>query len=362
MNNQLYAAWLSIGTFAAFIALLIVVARMNKDKEVGKVFLAWMIKYPISVFFVFLGFLNLAEAGLAASASETTNVPVRFFTHLTIGLVSLAAGLVWVKEATNLKRSFWVKPFSFSRVFASFVTFSVASVFTIGLPIVNMLIIANGMRQIRQLELFNSWLFDDKIDYLLKLSEYGLPPTFSPFQSISPAMLATICATFVHIGLVVWEAAKAALITDPSVRDALYDDMQEPKKEDKKKDEKKEEKKEDAPKEEKKEEKTKKQPFQTTAERIISYLGYDAKEVAEKVNKIMTIKSSFTEEQQIKVGEAFSIIRLEIESNEKKFSDKDITEDQYNREKSKIQSKIVNDLAKGPGNGGVGLTGLKIKN
>jgi hypothetical protein len=361
--NQQFAAWLALGTFLAFAGVVFWVGRANKDTEVGKVFMRYMIQYPISVFFVFLGFLNLSEAALAAAAAtETTNVVSRFFTHLTIGVISLAAGLVWIKEMTNLKRSFFVRPFSTGRVLASITTASITSAFSIGLPIINMFIILNGFRQIVQTELFMAWLFAPEYKYLSLLTKYSLPITYSPFQAMSPASLATITATWVHIGLVMWEAAKAALITDKGVRDALYSDIEiEEKKPDdkgKKGDDKGKEKEKEKDKEKEKE---KQKPFESSMEKIFSFLGYKDAELTDKVEKARKIKGSYTEPQQIKVGQEIANMRLYSESWDKKFADKDIREDKFKDKAHELQSHIVTQLAKGPSNGGMGLT-VTVKN
>jgi hypothetical protein len=356
--NQSFAAWLAIVVTIVMGGLLwyISTREHNKGKEIGKVLLELQMKYPISAFYIFLILLNFAEAYLAmAIIDDQVNPVARMITHVTIALISISAGIVWTKEVMNLWNAF-KKPISAKNIFLSSGLVFITTAFSLGLPIVNLFILANGFNQSVQLAIFWKWLwsFSDKTGYFQMLADYGLPLTYSPWQAMSPVMCASFLVTIVHIGIVFWESFKAARINDTHMQAALNNDLEDktapPKKDGDKKDEKdsKDDKKDDKPKDDL-------PSFERLIKQMLEYAGADDDEVTSKVDKAKKMKTSLTIDQQNTIGKHLADLRLAIDKLDNRKKEKTITDSDYERDKAALVEQIKTQLKKGPSHGGLGM-------
>lgn len=359
LTNQVIILLLGVGFIVALAFLIgkLMKDPKNKGKEIGLIIGELMIAYPMSWFFSFLLAINVAEAILAASfASSEVSPLARMLMHSVMGLLSVFAGLVWIKEINNFASA--IKARSITDAFISIGLVAITFFLTFFTPLLNLIVIANNLNQITHVSLlWHRLLATMHIrtmrSYHAEVYGNGFDiATYSSFQALDGIMIATIGGTIVHILLVVWEALKIARSRRESTRDVLNSDQatdpkkEEPKKEESKKDEEK-------PKEKKEEDKE--GATSSTLTKIFKFLGYqdDHLESIKKSALKVISNSELKMENQAEIAKTLGNLLLEIEGWKAK--GKDTTD------KKALDDKIISALRKSPRQGGLGMT-LKAKN
>lgn len=220
-----WSSWLALGLLVAFAGWAIYLTYYkHKGMEFGKIMSMYMLKYPMSIFFLALILINMAEAGWSASITpkdETMINPVtRFLGHNINAFLSIVAGLVFVKELSRFLKAF-LPPYPTGngmqvfggivrRIVLRFFIFTTTGIFALYGPIANLYLIANGVGESIQLQLFLvDWLpWHSSNEYLRLLLKYGYTMDYDSWDALSYGMAASIVMTASHIGLVWWEAIK----------------------------------------------------------------------------------------------------------------------------------------------------------
>lgn len=311
----------------------------NKGKEIGLIFSELIVKYPMSWFFMFLALLNLSEAILAAGFAASEVSPLaRMLTHSTMAALSIFAGLVWTKEITGLADAF--KQRSFWDVLISLGLVLITTVLSLGTPLLNLIVIANNLQQVEQLNLFFHRVFVlfglmSTRSFMAELYSLGLPLNYNPLVSTSGVLIASIGVTFFHILLVCWETLKLARSKRESTKHALTNDLGgDPKDKDK-------DKSKDGDKDKSKDKDT---PFEEIISKILKFVGLSDDEVKNKAKSAYKVITALESDRQIKISETFGNLLLQTD----KFSG---TTDQ----KKALIDEILATFKKGPSKGGLGM-------
>jgi hypothetical protein len=246
--------WVSTAMFllllgvTAFLIYKLKTDPRHAGQDLGKIVLYYAAKYIVTWLILLQAAANIAEAGIIGSIQdESVNVSARMTAHIVIALASIIAAFSWVKM---LRQLFGVpnlkieprKKFALGIIYAflAFTMFLAA----VSAPIYNMYILANGLNNTVQLNLFFmnlqvnlGWIPQSRL--AAELMRYGLPLTYEPFQALHNAMVSSIGITVFHLFLTVWEVlfALSDSIKDPLMGQAF--DVEPESKDDKKKDDKK---------------------------------------------------------------------------------------------------------------------------
>lgn len=210
--------WLGGITLLAFVLLIWQAKKHNPDKEVGVVINEYLYRYNISIFLVAAFILNLAEAMMAASIlavgkqTYALNFAARFAGHMSLALLSLLGALTLTKEFKSFGELF--KPpfkdnFYFLGLLLRLVRIGLASAFAFLLPILNALLIANGLHETPAIRILYADYVGNNVDLTLLLLKYNKPFDYEPWDGISYPMAATLVITMCHILIIIWDAAIA---------------------------------------------------------------------------------------------------------------------------------------------------------
>ena len=345
ITNQLIFIFLALLFVAGVLILIIKMMRdpKNKGKEFGQIVLEMVLLYPKSIFLGMLLWFGIAEAFLAASSDHSDVSPIaRMMTHSGMAILAFFAGTVWIKEMTELgealkSRNAWDIVISLGLVL-------ITSGLTIGTPVANLIVIANNLGETDALVLF--WhrvqvacgLRSIRV-YMAELYSMGKPLDYNALSGLSGAMLASVFVTVVTLALIVWEALKIARSNRESTKATLRNDLGSDPKDDKK-DAKKDDKK-DA----KKDDQAKDAPTKELLELLFKFVGLTGEDIKSKKNVAYEILSSKPEEVQLKIMGALGELAQEVAGFSGSTS-----------EKQALVDKIVGQIKKGPGKGGLGMT------
>lgn len=357
LTNQVIGIFIGV---AILIALGFFIAKLmknpkNQGKEMGLVIGELMIAYPMTWFFGFILMITLAEAFLAASLSSPTASPLaRIMMHTGMGLLSVFAAMVWIKELHNIGSD--LKSREYKDAFISLGLMCITGFLTFFTPILNLVVIANNLQQIDHVSLLMQRIspFTSLRTYYANVYAAGFDvSTYNPMQAMNDVMLATIGGTIVHILLIVWEALKIMRSKRESTRGVLnsdnYRDPQKPQEGADKKPSK------DVPAPPADTGDTEKErPFETVAKKALAFLGYTDSELHQKLKTAIKIHLNQTDPAiSAAIGVAFGDISINLRSWKSSGSKES--------EKKAIQDQIVETFRKSPSKGGLAMT-VKIKN
>lgn len=354
LTNQVIGIIIGI---AILIALGFLIAKLmknpqNKGKELGLIVGELMIAYPMTWFFGFILFITLAEAFLAASLSSETASPLaRIMMHTGMGLLSVFAAMVWIKELHNLGSDVKAKEYKDASI--SFGLMVITGFLTFFTPLLNLVVIANNLDQIQHLTLlvqrFTPWI--PLRTYYAGVYSAGFDvATYNPLQAMNDVMIATVGGTIVHIMLIIWEGLKIARSKRESTKSVLNsDNTKDPEKPaaDKDKD------KDPGDEKDKDKDKDKVKPLEGSISRALGFLGYSGQELTSKVATAVKVHASQTDPTvSATIGVSFGNLTVEI----KKWK----AEGSKPEAKKAIQEKIIETFRKAPKQGGLAMT-VKIK-
>lgn len=138
------------------------------------------------------------------------NFAARFVGHMSLALLSLLGAVSLTKGFRSLGELF-MSPLKDNFYFRGFIlrTFRVilAVGFAFGLPVFNMLLIANGLHETPAIRLLWADSFGTKERYIYLLAKHGKTIEYEPWDGISYPMAATIVITIAHILIILWDAA-----------------------------------------------------------------------------------------------------------------------------------------------------------
>ena len=178
--------------------------KKNPDLTFGDIVNNLFLREKVSVFIITCFIINFAEALMAASITPSGEVQVnplaRILSHMVIAIAAITCGLMLPTFFADLFAKENKK-----RLATAFI-FMMAVFGTIALPYINVLLIANGLKQTQLLNLYILDLnpMNDMPSYYQSI---GLSPMFSPSGAMQYPMITSIYVTFAHYFLVVLDGA-----------------------------------------------------------------------------------------------------------------------------------------------------------
>jgi hypothetical protein len=191
----------------AIAALVFWMWRLRKKypkMPMGEILSMVFVKDSETIFIFSCILINFSEAVMAASihpAGETPPNPLaRILSHGLISFVAISAGVTLIRDMAKI----FVKKIGTSQVVARLFKVILVTTAAIGLPIVNMYLIANGLNESIALSLFmaswNPFVSDAQLAQVLTF--YNLPPNYSYWDGLSYVMSTTVALTGAHMLLV----------------------------------------------------------------------------------------------------------------------------------------------------------------
>ncbi len=217
--------------------------RKYPKMPLGEILSMVFVKDSETIFVISTILINFSEAVMAASIHPVGETPpnplARILSHTLISFVAISAGVTLIRDMAKI----FVKNIDGAqrtgRVFKVVLVLAAA----LGLPIVNMYIIANGLHESVPLGLFMaSWNpFVSSEELAVAVAYYGLPPNYAFWDGLSYVMCTTVALTGTHMLLVGIEGFNNMDSTNKVRYDAMFQgiDHEPEKKDDKKRDDKK---------------------------------------------------------------------------------------------------------------------------
>lgn len=349
--NQIISTVMAIALFIG-IAFLIYYLRSreeNKGKELGKVILEQFVRFPLTIFLIADIGLSVAEGAMAASIGDhLVNPVVRYLVHSAMMFLSIVAAMNFAKEGKRFLAAFSRE--KYQTLPLRFMIFGIITLLTLGLPILNMYIIANGMGQVNELMLAMNWLspFTSEREMIGYIIMAGKDVGYNPWGGMSYPMSATLGMTGVHLVLIFWKSLKLADLEDPRIRSAYFVDDEEPAKEEapaKESEGKEEEKKGEEKKEN--QEGPHKQLTQNL-HKFLAFLGFPEESINERLAQVRRMLESKSDAEQIVISQKMVAIAVKLRNFEGR-GGKATPE-----ERTALESAIREAFAASPNSGGLG--------
>lgn len=181
----------------------------HPGRDVGLVILDMLNRNRVTVAMVGVGLLTLGEAVMAASITPAEekfqiNPWGRFITHAGIGGVALAISVGFVNLLAEFLRSLWSKNFALMAALLFMVFVSGIAAFY--LPYWNMMLIANGLNESREVSLyFDSW-FMSRTEFMSRIIFARKPTDYDAWDALSYPMATTVMMFAVIMLLMAYEA------------------------------------------------------------------------------------------------------------------------------------------------------------
>lgn len=181
--------------------------KKYEDLTIGEILSMVIVHESETVFMFVTIFINLSEAILAASITPTGETPPnplsRFLSHTLISSGAIAAGIALFRTVSGI-----FKPdMSAGQRVVKAVLALTLTIAALGIPYLNMRIIANGLHESLQLQLFvisiNPFISTDTL--IKTYIYYHLPATYDPWDGMSYVMCTTVSLTGVHLLMVLIE-------------------------------------------------------------------------------------------------------------------------------------------------------------
>ena len=313
--------------------------KKNPELTFGDIVNNLFLREKVSVFIITCFIINFAEALMAASITPSGEVQVnplaRILSHMVIAIAAITCGLMLPTFFADLfaKES--------KKRAATLFIFIMAVFGTIALPYINVLLIANGLKQTQLLSLYILDLnpFNDMSSYYQSI---GLSPMFSPSGAMQYPMITSIYVTFAHYFLVVLDGAFI-----------IYN-----KKEDKKEDKDKDKGDKDKDKDKDKNSKDSKDPITKLVKRYSN--GSLAEDVEKsKITAAHSIHNALETGAKARLSSNIAAMVEKIEEFDR--TSHKLPADAKKAEKIELRKKIYNLFAASTRNGeGFGLTLPKI--
>lgn len=169
--------------------------------KLGAIITMIMVEHNETVFIMLSILIGVAEATMAASIHPVGQAPpnpfARFMTHFATQLAAMGAGLVLFRDIAQIfRKGGWT-------ILTRLLTAAAVGLLALGLPVANMYIISNGLRETAALQLFwaswNPFISDAAYDAAVLSQGFTLP--YSSWDGLSYVMCATCMLTLT--GLVV---------------------------------------------------------------------------------------------------------------------------------------------------------------
>lgn len=201
------------GLLIVFFALLAIAGlvlwfwRLKKKypkMPLGEILSMVFVKDSETIFIISCILINFSEAVMAASihpVGETPPNPIaRFLSHGLISFVAISAGVTLIRDMAKI----FVKKIGATQIIARTLKVLLVTTAALGLPVVNMYLISNGLHESVPLSLFmaswNPFISDTELAKALIM--YDLPPNYSFWDGLSYVMSTTVCLTGAHMLLV----------------------------------------------------------------------------------------------------------------------------------------------------------------
>ncbi len=199
---------LGLGIIIGLLIWVSKIIKKNPGSTFGDIANAMFMREKLSIFIITCVLINFGEALMAASITPEGEVAVnplaRIISHMIIAIAGISCGL-------SLPTSFFNLFEKETKYRAWHVIMFIGAVFgTFYLPYVNLMLIANGLKETLLLQLFimDRFPWNDMVPVFKQL---GQKPHFSPWNNMSYPMATSVAVTGVHFFLVVLDGCHIVL-------------------------------------------------------------------------------------------------------------------------------------------------------
>lgn len=220
--------WLGLGTLAGVGVWLYFLKKKYPKMTIGEILSMIFVRENETVFIVATILINFAEALMAASIHPVGQTPpnplARFLVHSIISFVAISAGITLIRDVAKI----FVKGIGKAQVTARIIKVLLVLMAALGIPILNMYIIANGLKESIPVELFLASVnpFVSKAELAGAVLYYSLPPNYSFWGGLSYIMCATVSVTGVHMLLVLIEGFNNMDTTNQLRYDRMFEGVE----------------------------------------------------------------------------------------------------------------------------------------
>lgn len=190
----------------------------KKKLELGVLIQHYLAFYSVSITMALVLLIAVTEGGWAGSIVPEGEIPVnpvfRTIGHVTLQLFSVMCAIVFVRDWKTFFKTFldirkdW--PGVINKILFRFASLFIMGYGALYIPWWNLMLIANGLNEIEQLELYWASMIPYPLgystaEYMVLLASKGLPRDYNAFQEMSYSMAASTVLYHVHIVLILLE-------------------------------------------------------------------------------------------------------------------------------------------------------------